>query len=95
VSHAVGSLSGVYHHEVPGAAKPQPNFGTSPAKLVLSDAEGAQRPRSSEIKSQNDLQTFLTFPHNLGASAPWREKYPIPIVFRPQIICGGCANFEL
>jgi hypothetical protein len=35
---------------------------------------------------------FSLFPITL---APLREKYPIPIVFRPQIICGGCANFKL
>jgi hypothetical protein len=75
------------HHKGPSAAKPQPNFGISPAK--------AQRPQSSEIKSQNDLRMFLTFPHNLGAFAPWREKWPIPIAFRSQIICAGRENFEV
>jgi hypothetical protein len=75
-----------------GVAAPQPNFGISSAKHVPSDAEGAQRPQGSEIKGENDLQTFFTFSHNLSAFAPWREKYPIPIVFRPQIICGGCAR---
>jgi hypothetical protein len=54
------------HREGPGVAAPQPNFGISPAK--------AQRPQSSEIKGENDLQTFFTFSHNLSAFAPWREK---------------------
>jgi hypothetical protein len=33
-----------------------------------------------ELKGENDSQTFLAFPHNLSAFAPWREEFPIPSV---------------
>jgi ribosomal protein S4 len=33
------------------------------------------------FKGENDLRTFIAFLRNLGAFAPWREKYPIPTVF--------------
>jgi hypothetical protein len=74
------------HHKGHSVAAPQPNFGISPAKAL--------RPQSSEIKGGNVLPSFFTFPHNLSAFAPWREKYPIPIVFRSQIICASRENFE-
>jgi hypothetical protein len=80
---------------VPSAAKPQPNFGISPAKHVLRDAEGTQRPQCSEVKGETDLQTFLTFPHNLGAFAPWREKISDSESLLIADHCAGHANFEL
>jgi len=33
------------------------------------------------MKGEYDLQTFIVFLDNLGVFAPWREKYPIPMVF--------------
>jgi hypothetical protein len=69
-------------------------FGNISRKACRERRRRMQRPQSSEIRSQNDLRMFLTFPHNLSASAPWREKYPIPIALRLQISCAGRENLE-
>jgi hypothetical protein len=39
------------------------------------------------------LPRFLSFPHNLSAFAPWRDKHPTPIAFRSQIIGAGREDF--
>ena len=81
-------------HEEPRAAKPQPNLGISPAKHVLSDAEGTRRPQSSEFcnESHSKVTIFFFKTWRLCALA---GEFPNPSVFSFRIICAGRANFEV
>ena len=70
-------------HEEPIAAEPQPNLGVSPAKHVLSDAEGTRRPQSSEFGNESHSKSYLFSSLNLatlrlGGRIPESECYQFP-----------------
>jgi hypothetical protein len=53
------------------AAQPQPKFGLSRAKHVLSDVEGTPRPQRSDKKGVNLLARLSIFSSELGVLCPF------------------------
>ena len=73
ITHSIVHRRTVFHggHKDPSPEN-QSNFGISPAKHVLSDAEGTRRPQSLEFGNESHLKITI---FKLGAFAPWREKF--------------------